>query len=157
MKAISLSQDEARRLADQCADLLREQFGVRRVLLFGSAAGDAPWHSRSDLDLAVDGLRPEDHLQGSQRLLRAAATRPGTRPGPAGVGLAGAACSPGGRNKDADRPYRSCAIHAGLAGLVDKGALRVHVDKTFPLEEAGAALQRKFHLPNREFAFRIKS
>jgi NADPH:quinone reductase-like Zn-dependent oxidoreductase len=32
-----------------------------------------------------------------------------------------------------------------LAGLVDKGALRVHVDKTFPLEEAGAALQRKFH------------
>jgi predicted nucleotidyltransferase len=63
MKAISLSQDEARRLADQCADLLREQFGVRRVLLFGSAAGDAPWHSRSDLDLAVDGLRPEDHLR----------------------------------------------------------------------------------------------
>ncbi len=59
--ATILSQDEARHLADRCAQLLREQFGVRRVVLFGSAAGGAPWHSRSDLDLAVEGLRPEDH------------------------------------------------------------------------------------------------
>lgn len=43
--------------------LLREQFGARRVILFGSAAGEAPWHSGSDLDLAVEGLRPEDHLK----------------------------------------------------------------------------------------------
>jgi NADPH:quinone reductase-like Zn-dependent oxidoreductase len=27
-----------------------------------------------------------------------------------------------------------------LAEMVDKGALKVHVDKTFPLEQAGAAL-----------------
>lgn len=59
--AATLSRDEARHLADRCAQLLRERFGVRRVVLFGSAAGDAPWHSRSDLDLAVEGLRPEDH------------------------------------------------------------------------------------------------
>lgn len=59
--ATTLSRDEARHLADRCAQLLRERFGVRRVVLFGSAAGDAPWHSRSDLDLAVEGLRPEDH------------------------------------------------------------------------------------------------
>jgi len=64
MKTVTtLSRDEARHLADRCAQLLREQFGVRRVVLFGSAAGDAPWHSRSDLDLAVEGLRPEDHWQ----------------------------------------------------------------------------------------------
>jgi predicted nucleotidyltransferase len=63
VKAISLSKDEAHHLADRCAALLREQFGVRRVILFGSAAGDAPWHSRSDLDMAVEGLRPEDHLR----------------------------------------------------------------------------------------------
>jgi predicted nucleotidyltransferase len=63
MEATSLSQDEARRLADRCAALLRERFGVRRVVLFGSAAGDAPWHSRSDLDLAVEGLRPEDYIR----------------------------------------------------------------------------------------------
>jgi predicted nucleotidyltransferase len=61
--ATTLSQDEARRLADRCAELLREQFGARRVVLFGSTAGDAPWHSRSDLDLAVEGLRPEDYLR----------------------------------------------------------------------------------------------
>lgn len=43
--------------------MLRQRFGVKRVILFGSAAGDAPWHSRSDLDLAVEGLRSEDHLR----------------------------------------------------------------------------------------------
>lgn len=63
MEVTSLSRDEAHHLADRCATLLREQFGVRRVILFGSAAGDAPWHSRSDLDMAVEGLRPEDHLR----------------------------------------------------------------------------------------------
>jgi predicted nucleotidyltransferase len=63
MKGISLSRDEAHHLAERCAALLREQFGVRRVVLFGSAAGDAPWHNRSDLDLAVEGLPPEDHLR----------------------------------------------------------------------------------------------
>lgn len=63
MKMLSLSQSEARDLADRCAQLLRARFGVHRVILFGSAAGDAPWHSESDLDLAVEGLRPEDHLR----------------------------------------------------------------------------------------------
>jgi predicted nucleotidyltransferase len=63
MKAVTVSRDEARDLANRCAALLRERFGVRRVILFGSAAGDAPWHSHSDLDVAVEGLRPEDHLR----------------------------------------------------------------------------------------------
>jgi predicted nucleotidyltransferase len=62
MKAVYPSREEARHLAERCAKLLREQFGVQRVILFGSAAGDAPWHSHSDLDLAVEGLRPENHL-----------------------------------------------------------------------------------------------
>jgi predicted nucleotidyltransferase len=62
MKVVHPSREEARHLADRCAKLLREQFGVQRVILFGSAAGDAPWHSRSDLDLVVEGLRPENHL-----------------------------------------------------------------------------------------------
>ena len=51
--ATTLSRDEARYLADCCAQLLREQFGVRRVVLFGSAAGDAPWHSHSDTPMAT--------------------------------------------------------------------------------------------------------
>jgi predicted nucleotidyltransferase len=63
MKTAHLTRDEARHLANRCADLLRKQFGVRRVILFGSAAGDAPWHRRSDLDLAVEGLPEEAHIQ----------------------------------------------------------------------------------------------
>ena len=59
----TLSQEEARCLAERCVTLLKEQFGVRRVIVFGSLVGDTPWHSRSDLDLAVEGLRPESHLR----------------------------------------------------------------------------------------------
>lgn len=62
-KPAPVTQDEARRLAGRCAELLRQHFGVRRVLLFGSAAGDAPWHPGSDLDLAVEGLRPEEYVR----------------------------------------------------------------------------------------------
>lgn len=63
MATVTLSREEARYLAERCAELLRRRFGAKRVILFGSAAGDAPWHNRSDLDLAVEGLRPEDHLR----------------------------------------------------------------------------------------------
>ena len=63
MATVAISREEAQELAERCARLLREQFGARRVILFGSAAGDAPWHSRSDLDLAVEGLSPEQHWQ----------------------------------------------------------------------------------------------
>ena len=63
MKTTDLTREEAQQLAEQCMALLREKFGARRVILFGSAAGEAPWHRGSDLDLAVEGLRPEDHLK----------------------------------------------------------------------------------------------
>ena len=63
MKFAAISREEARRLADRCAELLRKRFGAQRVVLLGSAAGDAPWHNRSDLDLAVEGLRPERYLE----------------------------------------------------------------------------------------------
>jgi predicted nucleotidyltransferase len=63
MKVKSVTQEEARVLAKRCTKLLQEQFGVRRAVLFGSVVGDAPWHSRSDVDIAVEGLRPEDHWQ----------------------------------------------------------------------------------------------
>jgi predicted nucleotidyltransferase len=44
--------------AEACRRLLKERFGARRVILFGSLAGQAPWHAQSDLDLAVEGLAP---------------------------------------------------------------------------------------------------
>ena len=50
---------QAQLLVRQAAKLLREEFGARRVCLFGSAT-HRPWFTRwSDIDLAVWGLPPE--------------------------------------------------------------------------------------------------
>ncbi|MSP12393.1 MAG: nucleotidyltransferase domain-containing protein [Chloroflexi bacterium] len=57
----SITQEQALAAARLCIRLLQERFGARHVLLFGSLAGkEGPWHSRSDIDLAVAGLAPED-------------------------------------------------------------------------------------------------
>lgn len=55
-------QLRAREAAENCARVLKEQFGVRSVYLFGSVAGQSPWHSRSDIDLAVEGLPPDQYM-----------------------------------------------------------------------------------------------
>lgn len=49
-------RQQAQEAAQACARLLKEQFGAREVYLFGSLAGKSLWHSRSDIDLAVEGL-----------------------------------------------------------------------------------------------------
>ena len=54
---------QAQEAAEACARLLKEQFGVREVHLFGSLAGQSPWHSRSDIDLAVEGLPPREYIR----------------------------------------------------------------------------------------------
>jgi predicted nucleotidyltransferase len=46
-----VTREEALRAAEACSRLLREQFGARAVYVCGSAAGEAAWHPRSDLDL----------------------------------------------------------------------------------------------------------
>lgn len=48
--------------ARACAELLRPRFGARRVFIFGSLAGQSPWHARSDIDIAVEGLAPERYF-----------------------------------------------------------------------------------------------
>jgi predicted nucleotidyltransferase len=48
--------------AKQCERILREDFGAREVYVFGSLVGQSPWHSRSDIDLAVEGLAPERYI-----------------------------------------------------------------------------------------------
>lgn len=53
-------QDRALEAAEACARLLKDRFGARRVILFGSVAGQGPWHERSDIDLAVEGLAPDE-------------------------------------------------------------------------------------------------
>jgi len=56
-------QVQALKAAQECARLLKEQFGARRVILFGSLAGQGPWHEGSDIDLAVEGIPPEDFFR----------------------------------------------------------------------------------------------
>ncbi len=50
---------EAARIA---ADLLRRHYGATRVRLFGSVLYPEQFHERSDVDLAVEGLSPQDCL-----------------------------------------------------------------------------------------------
>lgn len=54
---------EALASAQACAELLKSHFGARRVILFGSLVGPGPWHNRSDIDLAVEGLAPADYFR----------------------------------------------------------------------------------------------
>lgn len=49
--------------AEACVRLLTEQFGARRVILFGSLAGKRVWHGQSDIDLAVEGLAPSEFFR----------------------------------------------------------------------------------------------
>jgi predicted nucleotidyltransferase len=56
-------REEALRAAEACAALLKERFGARRVVLFGSLAGDDFDRDFSDVDLAVEGLPPYEALR----------------------------------------------------------------------------------------------
>lgn len=53
-------KEQALEAAEACIRLLKEGFGARRVILFGSLAGQGAWHGRSDIDLAVEGLAEDD-------------------------------------------------------------------------------------------------
>jgi predicted nucleotidyltransferase len=59
----SARHQKAEEAAEACIRVLKEQFGVRAVYVIGSLAGESPWHSRSDLDLAVEGLPPEQYVK----------------------------------------------------------------------------------------------
>lgn len=60
---IPLSRTEALAIAEKCAYVLKGQFGVKKVYIFGSVTGVGPWHDRSDIDIAVEGLAPEDYFR----------------------------------------------------------------------------------------------
>jgi predicted nucleotidyltransferase len=67
-KGVTLKDEQARRrqaqeAAGACVRALKEQFGVREVYQFGSLAGQGPWHGRSDIDLAVEGLEPGAYVR----------------------------------------------------------------------------------------------
>lgn len=48
-------------IARKAAQLLRERYGISRVRVFGSLLHPAYFHSKSDIDLAVEGLLIRDY------------------------------------------------------------------------------------------------
>lgn len=56
-------------VARQASQLLKEQFGVKRVVLFGSLRFPERFHQRSDVDLAVWGLEERLYYRAVARLL----------------------------------------------------------------------------------------
>lgn len=61
--------DRAWSIARQAADLLRRDYGVDRVALFGSLVRSELFHIRSDIDLAVWGLDVKHYYRAVARLL----------------------------------------------------------------------------------------
>jgi predicted nucleotidyltransferase len=63
-KAATLEQRHqiALTVAHACEQVLRDRFGATDVRVFGSLAGQSPWHWDSDIDLAVAGLSFEEWL-----------------------------------------------------------------------------------------------
>lgn len=61
-KAAEVSQrrQKAWQIAQQAADLLREQFNASRIVVFGSLARNSGFSHWSDIDIAAWGLAPED-------------------------------------------------------------------------------------------------
>ena len=59
----NVQQQVALTLATRCAQILQDRFRARRVIPFGSVVGQGMWHPGSDLDLAVEGIPPEQFFQ----------------------------------------------------------------------------------------------
>ncbi len=55
-------------LAEQCAQVLKQDFQADEVIVFGSLRGDTPWHSDSDIDLAVRGVSADRLLEAYEQL-----------------------------------------------------------------------------------------
>ena len=59
----------ARKVVRKAASILRKQFGVGKIVLFGSVANPRLFHSRSDVDLAVWGLGEGQYFRAVSALL----------------------------------------------------------------------------------------
>ncbi|MBO1348883.1 MAG: nucleotidyltransferase domain-containing protein [Hormoscilla sp. GUM202] len=63
MQATVQSKAKALTVAAACTRLLQVEFGAKRAIVFGSLAGQGPWHDRSDIDIAVEGLPPGEFFR----------------------------------------------------------------------------------------------
>jgi predicted nucleotidyltransferase len=59
-QALRAREERAWELARQAATVLREQFGVSRVVVFGSLVHPGWFNPWSDVDIAAWGIRPAD-------------------------------------------------------------------------------------------------
>jgi uncharacterized protein len=50
-------------VARKAAKMLRERYGVSRIRVFGSLAHEGNFYPDSDIDLAVEGLKPVDYWE----------------------------------------------------------------------------------------------
>lgn len=62
-KPVSSRIQKARAIAQQAASILKDQFGVEKVALFGSVVDPSLFHAKSDVDLAVWGLSGRTYFQ----------------------------------------------------------------------------------------------
>ncbi len=62
-------KEEAWVVAKQAAVLLKNEFGITQVILYGSLVNDDFFHARSDVDLAVRGLDEKLYYRAVARLL----------------------------------------------------------------------------------------
>jgi len=61
--ALKQRHDKAWQLARTAAKLLRNSFGVKRVVVFGSITQSKLFHPGSDVDLSVWGLYPDGYFR----------------------------------------------------------------------------------------------
>ena len=57
-------------VAEQCIQVLKQNFGATEAIVFGSLRGDTPWHNHSDLDLVISEVAPNAILEAHKQLER---------------------------------------------------------------------------------------
>jgi predicted nucleotidyltransferase len=67
--ALMARRERAWELARQAGEVLRTQFNIARVAIFGSLINPDRFHRWSDVDLAVWGLAPDDYFRAVGMLL----------------------------------------------------------------------------------------
>ena len=65
---IDILQSEILSLVDKSAHMLKHEFDVKKVILFGSLLKKTRFHLKSDIDIAVLGLADEKYFKALNRL-----------------------------------------------------------------------------------------
>lgn len=62
-KEIESIRQDATDKAKKIACMLKERYGAKRVILFGSVVKNSYLHKRTDIDLLVEGIKSNDFLR----------------------------------------------------------------------------------------------